>query len=93
MSPLSKISNPEISKQFKLFKDSSSNRFNDLLIKKTIPTTLHDILLTFRDTVKVFEVKGDIFKMITSKNYNVDLASLADKKLMYDLAKERHFNV
>ena len=26
--------------------------------------------------------------MITNGNYNVDLASLADKKLMYDFAKE-----
>ena len=30
--------------------------------------------------------------MITNKNYNVDLASLADKKLMYDFAKEMHFD-
>ena len=31
--------------------------------------------------------------MITNKNYNVDLANLADKKLMYDFAKEMHFNI
>ena len=31
--------------------------------------------------------------MITNKNYNVDLASLADKKLMYDFAKKMHFDV
>ena len=30
--------------------------------------------------------------MITNKNYNVDLANLADKKLMYDFAKEMHFD-
>ena len=30
--------------------------------------------------------------MITNKNYNVDLASLSDKKLMYDFAKEMHFD-
>ena len=30
--------------------------------------------------------------MITSKNYNVDLASLVAKKLMYDFAKEMHFD-
>ena len=33
-------------------------------------------------------MRGDLLKMITNKNYNVDLASLADKKLMYDFAKE-----
>ena len=31
--------------------------------------------------------------MITNKNYNVDLAGLADKKLMYDFAKEVLFDV
>ena len=30
--------------------------------------------------------------MITNKNYNVDLARLSDKKLMYDFAKEMHFD-
>ena len=30
--------------------------------------------------------------MITNSKLNVDLASLSDKKLMYDFAKEMHFN-
>ena len=30
--------------------------------------------------------------MTTNKNYNVDFASLADKKVMYDFAKEMHFD-
>ena len=88
MSPLSKITNPENTTQFKLVKDSSSNRVNDLLI----PITLYNNFLTFRDTDKVIELKGDLLKMITNKNLNVDLASLADKKLMYDFAKEMHFD-
>ena len=49
-------------------------------------------MLTFRDTGKEFELTGDLLKMITNKNYNIDLASLADKKLMYDFAKEMHFD-
>ena len=40
MSPLSKITNPEHTSQFKLVKDHNSNRVNDLLIKNTIPITL-----------------------------------------------------
>ena len=92
MSPLSKITNPENTTQFKLIKYSSSNRVNDLKINNSIPITLHNILLTFRDTNKQFELKGDLLKMITNKNYNVDLASLSDKKLMYDFAKEMHFD-
>ena len=62
------------------------------MIHKSIPITLNDNLLTFRDTGKIFELKGDLLKMITNKNYNVDLASLLDKKLMYDFAKEICFD-
>ena len=50
MSPLSKITNPENTTQFKLVKDSNSNRVNDLKINRTIPITLYNNLLTFRDT-------------------------------------------
>ena len=92
LSLLAKIINPENSTQFKLVKDSSSNRVNDSLIHNSIPLTLHDNLLTFRDSNKQFELKGDLLKMITNKNYNVDLASLQDKKLMYDFAKEMNFD-
>ena len=92
MSPLSRITNPENSTQFKLVKDPSSNRVNDLKINKTIPITLYGNMLTFRDTNKQFELKGDLLEMITNSKFNVDLASLADKKLLYDFAKEMHFD-
>ena len=49
-------------------------------------------MLTFRDAGKEFELKRDLLKLITNKNYNVDLASLQDKKLMYDFAKEMNFD-
>ena len=50
-------------------------------------------MLKFRDTGKEFELKGHFLKMIANKNYNVDLASLLDKKLIYDFAKEIHFDL
>ena len=93
MSPLSKITNPENTSQFKLVKDSSSNRVNDLKIHNSIPITLYGNILTFRDTNKQFELKGDLLEMITNSKFNVDLASLSDKKLMYDFAKEMHFDL
>ena len=92
MSPLSKITNPENTSQFKLVRDHNSNRVNDLLMKNKIPITLYNNILTFRDIGKEFELKGNLLKMITNKNYNVDHASLSDKKLMYDFAKEMHFD-
>ena len=92
MSPLSKITNPENTSQFKLVKNSSSNRVNDLKIHNSIPITLYGNMLTFRDTNKQFELTGDLLEMTTNKDYNVDLASLTDKKLMYDFAKEMNFD-
>ena len=64
-----------------------------MLIHNSIPVTLHDNLILFRETGKIFELKGDLLKMITNKNFIVDLARLSDKKLMYDFAKEMHFDV
>ena len=92
-SPLSRITNPENSSQFKIVKDPNSNRVNDLLMKNKIPITLYGNMLTFRDTNKQFELTGDLLEMINNKDYNVDHASLADKKLMYDFAKEMHFDM
>ena len=62
-------------------------------IHNPIPFTLHDNLLTFRDTGKSFELKADLLEMITNENYNVEHASLSDKKLTYVFAKEMHFDV
>ena len=80
MSPLSKITNRENTTQFNLVKDSHSKRVNDLKINKTIPILVYNNMFTFRDTGKEFELKGELLKMITTKNYNVNLASLQDKK-------------
>ena len=92
MSPLSRITNPDNTSQFRLVKDHNSNRVNDLLMKNKIPITLYGNMLTFRDTNKQFELKGDLLEMISNSKFNVDLASLSDKKLMYDFAKEMHFD-
>ena len=74
LSPLAKITNPENSTQFKLVKVSNSKRVNDLKINKSIPITLYNNMLTFRDSGKVFEIKGNLLEMITKKYYNVKLA-------------------
>ena len=92
MSPLSKTTNPEKTSQFKIVKDSSSNRVNDLKIHNSIPITLYGNMLPFRDTNKQFELKGDLLEKIFNSKYNADLASLQVKKLMYDFAKEMHFD-
>ena len=75
MSLLTTITNPENTSQFIPIKDSSSIRVNALLIHNKIPVTLFNYLLTFRDTNKQFKMKGVLLKMISYKNYKVDLAS------------------
>ena len=50
-------------------------------------------MLTFRDTGREFYIKRDLLELITKMNYNVDLAKLSDKKLMYDFAKELKFDL
>ena len=92
MSPLSRITNLDNTSQFRLVRDHNSNRVNDILMKNKRPITLYGNMLTFRDTNKQFELKGDLLEMITNSKFNVDLASLSDKKLMYDFAKEMHFD-
>ena len=47
--------------------------------------------MIFVDTNKEFKLEGDLLKLITNKNYKIDLASLSDKKLKYDFAREMHF--
>ena len=91
LSLLSKITNLENISQFNLLKDHKSNRVNDLLIHNTIPINLHDNLVIF--SKEEIELKGDLMKWINIKNYNVDLASLSDKKLMYYFTKKMNFDV
>ena len=43
-------------------------------------------MLTFRDSGKEYKLKG-FLKMITNKNYKIDLASLADKNFCMILQK------
>ena len=64
---LFKITNHEQASPFKLVKCPDSNRVKDLSIKEQYEL-FYDILLTFRDTGKKFDVDGDLLKLKTNKN-------------------------
>ena len=49
-------------------------------------------MLTFLDTDKKFEIKGNLLKMMTNRNNNIDNANLSDKKLKFEFAKGRYFD-
>ena len=74
-----------------MVKDPNSNRVNDLLIHNTIPVTLYNNFLMLRDTERKF-VLQDLLKMITNRTY-VDHATLSDKNITFELAKEMNFDV
>ena len=92
LSRLSKITNTENTSQFKLVEDPNSNRVKKFLINKSVSVFLYNKLLTFRDIDKKFNLTRDLLKIMTNKNYNVDLANSSDEKLMYDFAKALYFD-
>ena len=92
LSPLSQFNNPEYTRQFKLVRDPDSNRVNDHLKNKTMPVSLYDKLLTFRDIDGNFELNGDLLKRISNNNYNVDLAKSSGKKFLFKFARKRYFD-
>ena len=50
LSLLSEITNPEHTSPSKLVKDPESNEVNELVMNKTLPNSLYDNWLTFRET-------------------------------------------
>ena len=50
-----------------------------------------DNSVTCRNADKIFELKGDLLKMITNENYPNYLANLLDGKLFFEFAKEMYF--
>ena len=62
------------------------------MLNETIPNTLFDNLLPFRDTNKKFEMEEEHLKKLTKRNYNVDLINLSDRNLLFEFAKEVYFD-
>ena len=92
LSLLPELINNEHNSQTNLVNDPDSKKVNVLSINKTIPGTLYDNLLTFCDTAEKFELARDLLRKITNKDFNVDLASSPDKKLLYKFANEIYFD-
>ena len=86
VSPLSKIAKLENTSQFKLVKDLDTTKVKDHLINKVGPVTVYNNSLTFLDTDENFELQEDLLELITNRNYNVGLAKLSDKKILFDFA-------
>ena len=78
--------------QFRLRKDTNSTKMNDFLIHRGIPVTLFSNMIIFRDSNKSFKLEGDLLKLITNFEFNANISSPQDKKLIYEFAKEMNYD-
>ena len=79
--------------QFRLTKDPNSTKPNDLLINEKIPVTNFNNMLTFRDNNKVFELEGDLYKVITDYKFNVDHSNKQNRQINYEFGKEMKYKL
>ena len=79
--------------QFRLTKDPNSTKLNDFLFNEKVPVTIFNNMLTFRDTKKVFKIKGDLYKVITDYKFNVDHSNQQDRKIIYEFGKEMKYKL
>ena len=91
-SPLVKVFKCDNKSQFRLRIDPDSTKMNDFLIHGKIPVTLFSNMITFRDSNKTFKLEGDLLKVITNHNFNVDHSNQQDRKKIYEFAKERNYD-
>ena len=66
---------------------------NDFLIIGGIPVSLNSNVITFRDSNKSFKLDGDLLETITKYDFNVDHSNQQDRKLIYELSKEKKYNI
>ena len=92
-SSLVNLLKPENKSQFKLIKDQSSFRMNDVLINGGIPVSLYSNMLTFGDGNKSIKLDGDLLETITNYDFNVNHAKPQNQKLIYEFGKEMKFDI
>ena len=71
-SSLVNLFKPENKSQFRLRKDPSSIKMNDVLLHGNIPITLFSNMVTFKDSNKTFRLEGDLLKLITDYIFSAD---------------------
>ena len=91
-SSLVNLFKPENKSQFRLRKDPNSTKMNDFLLHGNIPVTLFGNMITCRDSKKSFRLEGDLLKFVTNYKFNADHSSPQDKKLIYEVAKEKNYD-
>ena len=84
---------PENKKLFRFKKDVNLTKMNDFLINRGKPVTLFSNMLTFRDSIKSFNLDGDLLATMKLYDFNVSHCNPQDQKLIYESGKEMNFNI
>ena len=66
---------------------------NVFLINEGISFTLFSNMLNFRDSIKSFNLDGDLLETITNYDFNVCHSNPKDQKLLFEFGKEMKFNI
>ena len=75
-----------------MIKDLNSTKMLDFKINESIPVTLYSNMLTARDSIKSFELDGDLLKTMTNYKFNVGHSNLQDQKIFREFAEEMKFD-
>ena len=92
VSSLVNLFKPETKSQFRLLKDLSSISVKDFLINGGIQITLYSNMLTFRDSIKSFNLDGDLLETLTNYDFNVSHSNAKDQKLIYEYGIKTNFD-
>ena len=92
-SPLVNLFKPENKSQFGLEKDPNSTKMNDFLINGGIPITLFSNMLIFEDSIKSFNLDGDLLETMTHYAFNVSRFNPKDQKLNYEFEKQMNLRL
>ena len=88
--PIAKLLVPKNKRKFRLSGDPDTDNWNNYKTNGE-KVTVYDQRLLFRDTDKVFTLKGDILSMIT--DYDFNKTHLVDAKQIINHLDEMHFDI
>ena len=74
---------PEYKSQFKLLKDPNSNGMK-VFLNTSKPVIPNSSMLNFRDSIKSFEIEGDLLETMTKQGFNVSHSNPQDQNLIHE---------
>ena len=88
--PIAKLLEPTIKSQFRIHDDPDSDNWKDYIMKGE-KVTIYETELVFKNSAKIFTLRGDVLKKITDYIFNTKDSTEA--KLFMDLVGEMHSSI